>query len=189
MTKWLENEELFQREVRQGHHWERWVAMFFVLNGLSCKVQEQTVRENVEDRHEYAGTTDLELEGLPVEVKTTRFAWTDRRCPDPLYVMSTHKWEKMDPKPFAVVLVCKGDGTIRALPGAVVPKLPTREVHDRVRDVKYTAYLARKDQWRTVDRLMESVRNSTGGEKPDAPAREGSDGDVTEQGDADRQSG
>jgi len=156
-VSWWDDEDLFRSEVAQGHAWERWVATWLKLNGLSVEVQEQTVRDGIEDRDRYSGTTDLIVEGKHIEVKSRRFAFSS--APDPVFVMPVRDWELYREKPWAVVIVFRFCGTMKAVPGVEVPRLETRTAFDKIVRQERDSYAVRKAHMRSMNTLADALRN------------------------------
>lgn len=88
---WSDNDTLARELIAEGHQWERVVADRLRSHGLRVHVPDQSVRADVSHalRGDYAGTTDLHVEGLRVQVKSRRV----REWYDPMYLCSSRAWE------------------------------------------------------------------------------------------------
>ena len=156
---WLDNDSLFRAECQKGHAWERWAAKMFYDVGFEVQLVEQKIRNSVEERHPFKSSVDLFVNKMPIEIKSRNESFDT--VIDPIFVTSTHKWSAMEPKPFAVVMIFRNDLSVWAIPGLMVERLPIQNVHDKVRDVRYKAYVARKNQWRPIERLFDALRQGS----------------------------
>jgi len=152
----LDTYSRFSQACAEGHRWERWIAELFSMSGLAVEIPEQRVRGEFERRARFVGSVDLLVEGKPIEVKSRRT--TLAKAIDPLIVAPVNEWQAHDPRPFAIVIVFREDGQIRAVPSGVVNRGRVVTVFDREKGRDRECLAVRLSQLRTLDRLIRALR-------------------------------
>lgn len=158
---WIDNEELFTKECKEGHKWERYVAHFLSLHGLSVRVGKQTIRESIDEINEYENEPDLVCQGFVLEVKSRKEAFTSPdHFPYPtIFVDEVEGWNKKDPKPEAVICVSRQTGSMIAIPQVSEPHWEvSQRTFDRTRKSVCDYYEADKELWVGVDKLVQFLK-------------------------------
>lgn len=161
MKKWSENDELFLAECQKGHGWERYVAMFFALQGLDSRVGEQTLRDSIKQAGEYANTVDVYCERCRIEVKSRDVVfYRPEDFPfETILVDTVAGWEAKDPPPHMVVCVSQKTGSLVALNPRTTKHAWTQERrYDNVRRIEDWFYEAPRELWQPIDKLAEALR-------------------------------
>lgn len=162
MPDWFDNNELFVKECKDGHRWERYVATFFNLQGLPVALSKQTIREHVSQAKLYKKGSDLRVAGMLMEVKSRNVAWnTPKDFPyDDILVDTVSGWEAKSPVPRVIVCVSRKTSAMMYLP-VKATKADWDQVlkHDNVRDIEDNFYVAWKGLWRPIDELVTKLRN------------------------------
>jgi hypothetical protein len=157
---WIENDELFKKELLEGYRWQQYVADYFGANGFEAVLPELAFRNNISEIKTFANRPDLLLSGRYFEVKSRRLPFT---CPQDfpyrnILVDTVSSWEVKDPKPRGYICVSTITGKIICLSDKTYSKWTTREQYDRVRCITDTFYLADRALWVPVTRMVDSIR-------------------------------
>jgi len=133
---WEQDEQHFQRRIGTGREREAYVAYRLIAAGLEVSVPSLRVRPSFDVRHAYRDTRDMMVEGHEVEVKSTRFAFTDPQNFrfNPCFVDTEEKILAKGP-PFAFLIVSQETGAIMAVPGKTHEKWVVMEGRDHERGI------------------------------------------------------
>jgi hypothetical protein len=168
-TDWFDNDELFRREVANGHHWEREAARQLCEIGIPVEVAEQRVRKSVQERHLYVDSKDLlivrgALRGHHIEVKSRNERFT---CPETfpyntVIVDTKSGWDAKAEKPIAYLDISTITRCMIWTPGDRCEPWSVHRRWDRVRGIWETNYEADRKLWKTIDSLLWVFQQSGG---------------------------
>lgn len=138
---WFENDELFIRELTEGHQYAHLVADLLTCRGLAVELTPMIVRSSIEARRDFADEYDIKVgERRPaiIDVKSRRLRFTGHAdYPYPTALVDTVSgWSAKTHRPDAIVLVSRETHGL-----AVIPTTRTESswttVHrfDRVRGI------------------------------------------------------
>ena len=131
---WDQNrdDQLFHSRLGTGREREGYVAYRLIAEGLEVAVPRLRVRPTYAERHAYRDTRDMIVEGHEVEVKSTRFGFTDPTDFrfDPCFVDTEEKILAKGP-PFAFLIVSQETGAIMAIPGKTRDRWVVMEGRDQ----------------------------------------------------------
>ncbi|MBV47335.1 MAG: hypothetical protein CMN10_02050 [Roseobacter sp.] len=133
---WEQDEKHFQRRIGTGREREAYVAYRLIAEGLEVSVPRLRVRPSFAERHAYRDTRDMIVEGHEIEIKSTRFAFTDPgEFPyNPCFVDTEEKILAKGP-PFAFLIVSQQTGAIMAVPGKTRDRWVVMEGRDHERGI------------------------------------------------------
>jgi len=163
---WSDNDTLARELIAEGHQWERVVADRLRSHGLRVHVPDQSVRADVSHalRGDYAGTTDLLVEGLRVQVKSRRL----RQWFDPMYLCSARAWQH-DSSADAWICISQITGQALCVSGdRARAHSEESETHDTRRGIeRFTVRQLALCHWSPLDRMIAWLRQQRR-ELPDA---------------------
>ena len=157
----MEDEDLFLRELRGGHAWQLLPAAFFALHGLKVEVPQLSIRGDAQDARIWSNSTDILLNGWPVEIKSRRESFTSAAdYPfDTAFVDTVSGYIAKQVKPLAYVIVSRPTGAMLCL--SVAKTRAWWEVlakHDRVRDIDERFYAIDKRCLQPLSVLVEALK-------------------------------
>jgi len=161
LSTWLANDELFLRELREGHAWQMLPATFFTLAGLRVEVPALRERERQSQARQWSDTTDIVLNGWPIEVKSRREAFTSNiDYPyKTAFVDTVSGFEAKTTKPLAYVLVSRPTGAMLCLSVAKTRAVwKVVEKRDRVRDIDERFYVVGSRHLQPVGVLVDALK-------------------------------
>lgn len=156
---WYENEDLFRKEVGEGHLWERYVGMFLRLQGLEVELTEQEIRDHLHNRHKHEGSIDMRVNRVQVECKSRKVAFTsplDFPYQD-IFVDTVRGWDTKEPA--YTICVSRHTGAMIAISATTKEHWMVKATHDRTRDMDQSFYEAPKHLWLPVNKLVDRLRS------------------------------
>jgi len=148
---WFENENLFRKEVKEGHRWERYVCSFLALNGLPVKLgTSQTVRDHVSQRHAYKNSIDLRMKDRRFEVKSRKLGFTNPLDfpHGEIFVDTVSGWEGKDPLPDLLICISRASGSMIAISHEHTKEFwQVNKTHDNTRNIDDAFYEAHRRLW------------------------------------------
>jgi len=157
--KWMDNPELFCRELLKGYLWQLFVAERFRLCGYDVKSPPMSY-QGKDKKEEYADSKDLTVNGHVIEIKSRNYEFTSHLdFPYPTILIDTKAgFEAKKTKPVMFVNVCQLNGAMCALDvKKTFPQWTARRVWDRVRKVGTMTYECEKELWESVDDASERL--------------------------------
>jgi hypothetical protein len=184
---WLENDELFLSELKEGRRYEELVAELLGQRGIPASVPPLKVRGSISEASRFADQADVVVEGVGnIEVKSRRVRFT--RPSDippnlmPFFVTTLASWEGCETKPLAIVVISRevatsgassGDGIV-VIPRSTSDKWEVLNRHDNVRGIDERFLAAPKSCLRSfnalVNHLLEKTSNTTANATANATA-------------------
>lgn len=160
---WHENDDLFLELLRRGYDWQRYVGMFFKLQGLSVEVPMLTARQNLGDAPLFRDQFDLRIGGFPIEVKSRShsFCSPDDFPFEDAFVDTVDNYDKKEPKPLAYVFVSMVTGGMIALPSEAPTGWKKERHRDNVRGIDDEFYLCDRALLRPVEKLVAYLKERT----------------------------
>lgn len=159
---WLENHELFARELQTGHRWAIYAAEVLCEHGVNAQALPLTFRpsNSVEDRSKYYNEFDLLVEGYRVDVKSRRLSFTSPGdYPyDTAIVDTVQGWKRKTDKPVAVLLVSQLAKGIVVVPPSQQHRWTKVTRFDSVRKCEFENYEAPRDDLKTLEEFIEWIR-------------------------------
>lgn len=155
---WVQDEEHFRLRINTGREREAYVAYRLIARGLAVSVPALRIRPSFELRREFRDDRDMVVSGMEVEIKSTRFGFTNPQDFkfDPCFVDTEEKIVAKGP-PFAFLIVSQVTGAIMAIPGKTRDRwvvIDGRD-HDRGIDVRWLG--CPLDLVRTFDEFTEHM--------------------------------
>lgn len=156
---WLEDDDLFRKEVAKGHHWERAVAQRLVAAGLHVTLGAQTVRGDVSERGQYRNEFDLLLahKNVVAEVKSRGEEFTRPRdfpFARP-FVDTVRGWDQKVRKPDIILCVSQVTGCmIGLLPYNTRKDWGVERARDHTRGITDDFYVANRSQWMSEKKTL-----------------------------------
>jgi hypothetical protein len=150
MTSWINNHELFLKELATGNKWAAHVAEHLNSVGISCYTPESKIRKNISEISSFSeNEKDIvftEMSGhLEVKSRALAFNKLVQSYPyDTAFVDTVSGWEKKLEKPLAVILVSQKTSSMLYIPVNTSHLWSSERKYDRVRGIT--------DTWLTVDK-------------------------------------
>lgn len=162
MTQWAENDELFISELKKGHQWQTLPQVFFQLQGLKVEMPDLSVRSNIAEAGHWINTTDLIVEGNPLEVKSRDEAFT---APDTfpystIIVDTVAGFDAKKEKPIAYIMISRKTGCMLALASNSQSQWEIQERFDHVRKITDKFYFASTSLLRPLNTLVNFLRKN-----------------------------
>lgn len=153
---WFKNDDLFFSELDKGHAWERYVAHFFTLRGLTPKLGEQSKRASLDEIARYSPHCDLQCEGAFFEVKSREVLFhSPQDFPyEDICVDTFDGWKKKDPKPEGVICVSQITGAMIYLSTSTEEEWKLISRRDQKRGIWDLFYDAPKSLWVPVENMI-----------------------------------
>jgi hypothetical protein len=145
LSDWFSNDELFRRELEEGHIHAADVAARLRASGLPVAVTPLEWRQSIEDRHTFSDEIDLTVgtrHPSRVDVKSRRLIFDgpgDYPYPTAL-VDTVAGWEAKARKPVAIVLASQHTGGLAVIRVSTRQEWTTRRRFDDVRRIEDDFY-------------------------------------------------
>lgn len=142
-------DDVFYKEIADGHRWARHVAQLLQSNLIECHVDDPTIAKTRKEVALYRSEQDIILDKVKgcIEVKSRDLYFTNepRSFPyETAFVDTCFGWDSKNPKPLAVALVSKKTSCVIVVPVSSQSRWGKRKTFDRQRRIE--------DVWYTVDR-------------------------------------
>ena len=172
MSDWLENDELFKKQLAIGHANAEHVAGVMRGAGVHVEVTPYRVRDRVENRHHWNDEFDLLANSRRIEVKSRSLDFTGPRDypKDTAFVYSLRGWRAKTHRPAAIVLVSQARRGLAVIPASTERRWIARRVKDRERRIEYTVLEVRRELLVPIDALIDWLQPKTIDVHPPAPA-------------------
>jgi hypothetical protein len=148
MSDWFDNDELFRKELEEGHRWASLVVDRLNEQGVPALLTPLAWRKSIHDRSEFVDETDIVVQTsagpLPIESKSRNLHFTEDPTTYPYptaFVDTVSGWDKKTTKPFAVVLTSQKTQQMLVVPSRS-PSLwwLTTTAYDRTRRIQDVWY-------------------------------------------------
>jgi hypothetical protein len=159
MTDWFSNDELFRRELEEGHARAEEVAARFRDSGLQVEVTPLEWRHTIEERHRFRDEFDLNVgtrKPCRIDVKSRRLGFTSPA--DYPYrtalVDTVFGWEAKARKPASIVVVSQLTGGLAIVRSSTSAQWVIRRRFDGVRRIEDDFYEVERELLATFDELV-----------------------------------
>jgi hypothetical protein len=165
MTFWIENDELFKRELAVGSKWANFVADALNSSGVPCHATEMVFRDNISQIADFSeNDKDVVLENplgfVEVKSRNLSFCSTNESYPyDTAFVDTADGWAKKAEKPLAVVLVSQRTSEMLVIPSTSESSWGQESKYDRVRGIFETWLTVHKSQLRPFSELVSHFKS------------------------------
>lgn len=162
---WHFDDDLFERELIEGHKWATVVHERFLSLGLPSVITPYSMRQDVKDRGQWSDELDLHVGQYPVEVKSRRLKFTDPSSYPygTAFVDTVVGWDRKPVKPLAVVLVSQSTSAMVVVSAKTEPLWRTQTAFDRVRGMEENSYACPKKLLLPFEALVEWLRERLDG--------------------------
>ena len=159
-TPWAENDELFRRELEEGHRWASKVGALLEAEGLQVAVTPMEWRATLADADQFASEYDLLVEGQIVDVKSRRLDFTGAHdFPYRTVIVDTVAgWDAKPVKPVAVIDISQKTGGVFVVPVSTFPEWRQEPAYDRVRQIREVNYTVARDLIRPLEDFVTWLR-------------------------------
>ena len=157
--EWYKNDELFKKELREGHRWQLIVAEHLKIHGLSTHVPILPFRKSISENYKFRDVPDIVCKKKIIEVKSRRLKFTGPNDYPyrTVHIDTTDGWDGKKNKPHAFVCVSTITGYMIALSSTTCHKWTKVTVHDRIRDIDVEFYECHISLWKPMDCLIEAL--------------------------------
>ena len=160
-TTWSENDELFIKELKEGHEWQSYPALFFKLHGLKVEMPKLTIRENISEADKWKDSFDFIIEDLPFEHKSRNIEFT---CPqdypyDTVFIDTVKGWDQKAIKP-SYIFTSKTTGCMLWLPAMYSEKFTKVTKFDRVRNINEEFYVIDPKYLQHISTLLKKLKRN-----------------------------
>ena len=164
MTNWIENDELFKRELATGNKWANHVADSLNSFDVPCHATEMVFRDDISQIPEFSqNDKDVILHGMSgfIEVKSRNLSFSSDPSSYPYetaFVDTADGWSKKAEKPTAVVLISQRTSEMLVVPVTSESCWGQESKYDRVRGIFDTWLIVHKTHLRPFSELVEHLR-------------------------------
>jgi len=157
---WSENDELFIKELKEGHEWQFYTALFFKLHGLKVEIPKLTIRENIAEADKWKDSFDIIVEDVPLENKSRNESFTfNGDFPYPTIIVDTVKgFDAKTIRPHGYTMISKPTGIILWLPVSTYPKWTKEKIHDNTRNLDDEFYVCDPKYLQHIDTLLRFLK-------------------------------
>jgi hypothetical protein len=161
MKSWSQNDDLFFKELNEGHRWQALPALFFRLQGFSVEMPELRVRSSIKEAGKWKDSADLIVQGQLLEVKSRNESfYSPESFPYPTILVDTESgYQAKETKPLAYIMISRPTGVMLALRATSPKGWMVERKRDRVRNIWDNFYLAERSSLQTLDCLVSFIRN------------------------------
>jgi hypothetical protein len=165
MTMWIENDELFKRELATGDKWANHVADVLNSMEIPCHATEMVFRDNISQIPEFSeNDKDVVLHNpagfIEVKSRNLSFGADPASYPyDTAFVDTADGWAKKKEQPIAVVLVSQRTSEMLVIPATTEPQWGQESKYDRVRGIFETWLTVHKSHLRPFPELVSHLRS------------------------------
>ena len=143
---WKHNDDLFFKELKEGHAWQELPATFFRLHGLSVEIPELKVRESIDQAEQWISTVDLIVAGRKLEIKSRNEIFTSPMSfpYDTVFVDTVSGYDAKNPKPLAYIMISRPTGAMLCLKANNSNGWNIEKKFDNVRKIHDDFYMCKK---------------------------------------------
>lgn len=158
---WSQNDELFLKELEEGHAWQSYPALFFKLHGLKVEVPRLTIRENIEEADKWKNSIDLFVEDVPFENKSRNeeFTYSGDFPYETIFVDTVEGYDAKEVKPYGYIMVSKPTGCLLWLPSSTPGKWTKEKKFDNTRQITCEFYMSDVKHLRPISTLVKYLRS------------------------------
>ena len=161
---WMENDELFKGELKEGYDYQMLVAIEFLMRNFPVYVPALSIRKTVDDRDQYVNDVDIWVqvgdswEGIEVKSRRLAFAGPWDFPFQTAMVDTKGGWEAKSKEPIAIVMISKQTKGMAVVPASTKPDWIAKECYDKTRKIDVLNYEVDKELMVTFDAFCESLR-------------------------------
>lgn len=162
MLDWAENDELFFKELKLGHSWQAYPALFLTLHGFKVEMPNLSIRENINEADKYKNSADIIINGKILECKSRNESFTSiSDFPyETIIVDTVSGYDAKNPKPLAYIMISKITGSMLCLPSLMSSKWVKKSIKDQTRRILDEFYMANKGLLLTMDKLVKHLQKT-----------------------------
>lgn len=157
---WGRNSALFASELSKGFKYQRMVADFLLCHSIDVQMPRMRVRKSIASAGQFTDEPDMLANGAVIEVKSRNLSFQrSMDLPSTVLLDTCNGHDAKKTKPLAFVMVSQETGCMLWTPGtdtkghwAVV------NVHDKKRDTRYRAYVARRFDFEPMGSLVAALQ-------------------------------
>lgn len=169
MTSWIQNDELFFKELATGNKWAQFVASHLNSVGVPCYTPEGKVRSHISEISSFSeNEKDIVFTDMSghLEVKSRNLSFGDsvESYPyDSAFVDTLDGWNKKKEKPLAVVLVSQKTSSMLVVPVSSSGSWGSESKYDRVRGIFETWITVNREYLKPMSELVSWLKTRTKG--------------------------
>jgi hypothetical protein len=159
---WSENDELFKKELMEGHDWQSFPALFFQLHKLKVEIPALSIREHISEADKWKDSFDLIVEGIPLENKSRNEEFTcSADFPYHTIIVDTVKgYDIKTIKPFGYIMVSKPTGCLLWLPSLYSNKWTKETKFDNTRKINDEFYVCETKYLQHINTLLNKLKRA-----------------------------
>lgn len=159
---WKNNDELFFKELKEGHQWQQLPALFLKLHGLSVEVPELKIRSSIKEANRWINAPDLLVNGYVIEVKSRNESFiSGSTYPyETVFVDTVSGYNAKEIKPLAYIIISRPTGAMVVLKTLSSKGWNIESKFDHVRKIKEDFYVCKPKHLQTLDVLISYIKNN-----------------------------
>ena len=153
---WKNNDELFIKELKAGHDWQRLAATYFELHGFDVVMPELTIRDSIKQAGDWIDSKDLKVNSNIIEVKSRNeiFSLPQYFPYDTVFIDTVAGYNAKKTKPLAYVMISRPTGAMLCLKTDNSDGWRTEEKFDRTRKINEVFYVCDKTRLQSMNYLL-----------------------------------
>ncbi len=161
MTKWIESEELFKRELTTGYKWQLYVAEFLRDNNFSVDIPALEIREDVKDIPNFSNLPDILWGDKIFEVKSRnlKFSSPQDYPYETVIVDTVSSWRAKQIKPAGYICISTKTKQMICLSSHTKIFWTKSCRYDRTRDLHDWFYAAPKNLWVSISQMIKEMNS------------------------------
>ncbi|MHC4676566.1 MAG: hypothetical protein ACYTBZ_29115 [Planctomycetota bacterium] len=166
--QWIENDELFIKELKKGYGFQIYVALQFLLEGLWVRVPPLSIRDSREEIPQYTrneadlfvwGSGNGKQKKISVKSRNIEFYTIDTYPYKTIFIDTVRGWEAKEEKPCAVIIISQQTKEIIVVPVSSREHWTIEERSDQTRNIAAEEFYAvSKEYAKTFSELVEWIK-------------------------------
>jgi hypothetical protein len=155
--RWIDNKELFVKELSEGFKWQTLPLTFLQLHNIEVDMPELKIRGEKKEIPEYFDSKDIIANNKRIEIKSRkeRFTGPETFPYDTIIVDTVKKFDGREDKPMAYIMISRPTGCMMWIDTSKKDEWTIERKFDRTRKYWDNFYVISKSKLLSMDSLIE----------------------------------